>query len=70
MKKLQIAIFTISLTAALPASAALLVDRGLPTANLNDAELTNHDFLEALRDLSSPRALVIREGQGIERAGT
>jgi hypothetical protein len=31
MKKLQIVIFTISLAAALPASATLLVNRGLPT---------------------------------------
>jgi hypothetical protein len=37
MKKLQTALFAISLAAALPASATLLVDRGLPTANLNDA---------------------------------
>ena len=37
MKKLQIAIFTISLAATLPASATLLVDRGLPTDNLNNA---------------------------------
>jgi hypothetical protein len=37
MKKLQIAIFTISLAAAMSASAALLVDRGLPTDNLNNA---------------------------------
>jgi hypothetical protein len=37
MKKLQTAIFAISLAAALPAGASLLVDRGLPTANLNNA---------------------------------
>jgi hypothetical protein len=41
MKKLQIAIFTISLAAALPASAAMIVDRGLPTANLNDTAGAN-----------------------------
>jgi len=37
MKKLQVAIFAISLTAAMSASADLLVDRGLPTENLNNA---------------------------------
>jgi len=37
MKKLQIAILVISLTAAMSASAAMLVNRGLPTANLNAA---------------------------------
>ena len=37
MKKLQIAIFTISLAAAMSANATLLVDRGLPTAKLNNA---------------------------------
>ena len=41
MKKLQIAISVISLTAAMSASAALLVDRGLPTANLNAAAGVN-----------------------------
>lgn len=41
MKKLHLAILTISLTTAMSASAALLVDRGLPTANLNNAAGAN-----------------------------
>lgn len=39
---------------ALPALGSFLWDPG-SSANLNEAELTNHDFLEALRDLAFTR---------------
>jgi hypothetical protein len=60
MKKLQTALFAISLAAALPASATLLVDRGLPTDNLNnDAGANRANVSWAFTQYTSPNYWVV-----------
>lgn len=50
MKKLQVALLAVSLTAAMSARADLLINRGLPSDNLNDAAGANRanvDWVQA-----------------------